>query len=74
MPAIIPIDAVAPLRLNRFAEGGTLAYLIRIGGRQILVFGSVLVFIEPYTAVFEAKEVQVERRGTGGVCELGGSD
>jgi hypothetical protein len=32
-PAIIPIDAVAPLRLNQFAEGGTLAYLIRIGGR-----------------------------------------
>jgi L-ascorbate metabolism protein UlaG (beta-lactamase superfamily) len=40
-PAIIPIDAVAPLRLNQFAEGGTLGYLIRIGGRQILVFGSM---------------------------------
>ena len=40
-PAIIPIDAVAPLRLDQFAEGGTLAYLIRIGGRQILVFGSM---------------------------------
>jgi L-ascorbate metabolism protein UlaG (beta-lactamase superfamily) len=40
-PATIPIDAVAPLRLNQFAEGGTLAYLIRIGGRQILVFGSM---------------------------------
>jgi L-ascorbate metabolism protein UlaG (beta-lactamase superfamily) len=40
-PAIIPGDAVAPLRVNQFAEGGTLAYLIRIGGRQILVFGSM---------------------------------
>jgi L-ascorbate metabolism protein UlaG (beta-lactamase superfamily) len=40
-PSIIPIDAVAPLRLNQFAEGGTLAYLIRISGRQILVFGSM---------------------------------
>jgi L-ascorbate metabolism protein UlaG (beta-lactamase superfamily) len=40
-PAIIPIDVKAPLHLNQFAEGGTLAYLIRIGGRQILVFGSM---------------------------------
>jgi L-ascorbate metabolism protein UlaG (beta-lactamase superfamily) len=40
-PAVIPIDAVAPLHLNQFAEGGTLAYLIRIGGRQILAFGSM---------------------------------
>ena len=40
-PAVIPLDAVAPLHLNQFAEGGTLAYLIRIGGRQILVFGSM---------------------------------
>jgi len=40
-PAIIPTDAVAPLRLDQYAEGGTLAYLIRIGGRQILVFGSM---------------------------------
>jgi len=40
-PAIIPVEAVAPLRLDQFAEGGTLAYLIRIGGKQILVFGSM---------------------------------
>jgi L-ascorbate metabolism protein UlaG (beta-lactamase superfamily) len=40
-PAVIPIDAVAPLHLNQVAEGGTLAYLIRIGGRQILAFGSM---------------------------------
>jgi L-ascorbate metabolism protein UlaG (beta-lactamase superfamily) len=31
----------APLRIRDFAEGGTLAYLIRIGGRQILAFGSM---------------------------------
>jgi len=40
-PAVIPLDVAAPLHLNQFAEGGTLAYLIRIGGRQILVFGSM---------------------------------
>src|SRR5262245_5526677 len=40
-PSVIPLDAGAPLRLNQFAEGGTLAYLIRLGGRQILVFGSM---------------------------------
>jgi len=33
------------MRVADFAEGGTLAYLIRIGGRQILVFGS-MNFIE----------------------------
>ncbi len=38
---VIPSDVKAPLRLNQFAEGGTLAYLIRIGGRQILAFGSM---------------------------------
>jgi L-ascorbate metabolism protein UlaG (beta-lactamase superfamily) len=40
-PAIVPADVQAPLRLRDFAEGGTLAYLIRIGGRQILAFGSM---------------------------------
>src|SRR5262245_63440660 len=40
-PSAVPLDVAAPLRLNQFAEGGTLAYLIRIGGRQILVFGSM---------------------------------
>lgn len=40
-PAVIPIDVKAPLHLNEFAEGGTLAYLIRVGGRQILAFGSM---------------------------------
>jgi len=37
----VPRDAKAPLHLRDFAEGGTLAYLIRIGGRQILAFGSM---------------------------------
>lgn len=35
-------DAKPPFRLNQLPkEGGTLAYLIRIGGRQILAFGSM---------------------------------
>jgi L-ascorbate metabolism protein UlaG (beta-lactamase superfamily) len=34
-------EVKAPLRVGDFAEGGTLAYLIRIGGRQILAFGSM---------------------------------
>jgi L-ascorbate metabolism protein UlaG (beta-lactamase superfamily) len=37
----VPSGLKAPLRLRDFAEGGTLAYLIRIGGRQILAFGSM---------------------------------
>lgn len=40
-PAVVPPDLKAPIRLNQFAEGGTLAYLIRIGGKQILAFGSM---------------------------------
>jgi L-ascorbate metabolism protein UlaG (beta-lactamase superfamily) len=44
-PAVVAADVKAPLRLNQFAEGGTLAYLIRIGGKQILAFGS-MNFIE----------------------------
>jgi len=35
-------DAKPPFRFNQLpGEGGTLAYLIRIGGRQILAFGSM---------------------------------
>jgi L-ascorbate metabolism protein UlaG (beta-lactamase superfamily) len=44
-PTVVPPDVQAPLRLNQFAEGGTLAYLIRIGGKQLLAFGS-MNFIE----------------------------
>ncbi|PYR62961.1 MAG: MBL fold metallo-hydrolase [Acidobacteria bacterium] len=40
-PTVVPANAQAPLRLRDFVEGGTLAYLIRIAGRQILAFGSM---------------------------------
>ncbi len=40
--SIFPADARPPFRLGQLlVEGGTLAYLIRIGGRQVLVFGSM---------------------------------
>jgi L-ascorbate metabolism protein UlaG (beta-lactamase superfamily) len=40
--AIFPADQKPPFRLRQlFLEGGTLAYLIRIGGQQIIVFGSM---------------------------------
>jgi L-ascorbate metabolism protein UlaG (beta-lactamase superfamily) len=39
---IFPADEKPPFRLGQlFLEGGTLAYLIRIGGQQIIVFGSM---------------------------------
>ena len=39
---IFPGDARPPFRLGQlFVEGGTLAYLIRIAGHQIIVFGSM---------------------------------
>jgi len=44
-PTVVPPEVNAPLRLNQFAEGGTLAYLIRVGGKQLLAFGS-MNFIE----------------------------
>lgn len=40
-PSVISLDVTAPLHLNQFAEGGTLAYLIRLGGKQLLIFGSM---------------------------------
>ena len=40
-PLVFPADAKPPFRLGDFVEGGTLAYLIRIGGRQVLAFGSM---------------------------------
>jgi len=42
-PAIplFPANAKPPIRFGQHVEGGTLAYLIRIGGHQILVFGSM---------------------------------
>lgn len=41
-PAVFPSNAKPPFRMGDLrVEGGTLAYLIRIGGRQILAFGSM---------------------------------
>jgi L-ascorbate metabolism protein UlaG (beta-lactamase superfamily) len=41
-PAVFPSDAKPPFRMgDLLIEGGTLAYLIRLGGRQILAFGSM---------------------------------
>jgi L-ascorbate metabolism protein UlaG (beta-lactamase superfamily) len=40
--AIFPSGAKAPFRVGELLiEGGTLAYLLRIGGKQILAFGSM---------------------------------
>jgi len=45
-PTAFPVEAKPPFRLgDLLIEGGTLAYLVRIGGRQILAFGS-MNFIE----------------------------
>jgi L-ascorbate metabolism protein UlaG (beta-lactamase superfamily) len=38
---LIPIDVKPPFRQGDLGEGGTLAYLLRIGGRQVLAFGSM---------------------------------
>lgn len=38
---IIPATVKAPLSWHDYIEGGSFAYLIRIGGRQILTFGSM---------------------------------
>jgi L-ascorbate metabolism protein UlaG (beta-lactamase superfamily) len=40
-PLSVPFDVHAPMALREFVEGATLGYLIRIGGRQILAFGSM---------------------------------
>ena len=40
--AALPDDAKPPFRLDQLpGEGGTLAYLVRIGGHQVLAFGSM---------------------------------
>jgi len=36
----IAADVVAPLRPSQFAEGGTLSYMIRLGGHTVLILGS----------------------------------
>jgi L-ascorbate metabolism protein UlaG (beta-lactamase superfamily) len=40
-PRIFPATARPPFWITDYVEGGTLAYLLRIGGRQILIFGSM---------------------------------
>ena len=40
-PQTVPADVHTPMAIREFVEGGTLAYLIRIGGRQVLAFGSM---------------------------------
>jgi L-ascorbate metabolism protein UlaG (beta-lactamase superfamily) len=41
-PAVFPSNTQPPFRFRELLiEGGTLSYLIRIGGRQILAFGSM---------------------------------
>jgi L-ascorbate metabolism protein UlaG (beta-lactamase superfamily) len=42
---VVPANIKPPIRFNQHVEGGTLAYLIRIGGHQIILFGS-MNFIE----------------------------
>ena len=37
----VPRDVKTPLRLRDYVEGGTLAYLVRIGGWQVLLFGGM---------------------------------
>jgi L-ascorbate metabolism protein UlaG (beta-lactamase superfamily) len=37
----IPRDVKTPLRLKDYVEGGMLAYLVRLGGREILLFGGM---------------------------------
>jgi len=39
--ATIPRDVKAPLRLKDYVEGGMLAYLLRLGGWEILLFGGM---------------------------------
>ena len=40
-PGVIPRDAKAPLKFRDLIEGGSLAYLVRLGGHEILTFGSM---------------------------------
>lgn len=41
LPDVFPADAKPPFHYRDFVEGGTLAYLIRFGGVQVLTFGSM---------------------------------
>jgi L-ascorbate metabolism protein UlaG (beta-lactamase superfamily) len=41
LPRLFLATALPPFYINDYVEGGTLAYLLRIGGHQILIFGSM---------------------------------
>jgi L-ascorbate metabolism protein UlaG (beta-lactamase superfamily) len=40
-PRLFPATARPPFTINYYVEGGTLAYLLRMGGHDILIFGSM---------------------------------
>jgi len=40
-PPLVRADVTAPMRFGQFQEGGTLAYLLEMGGHRIIVFGSM---------------------------------
>lgn len=40
-PPLVRGDVTAPMRFGQFQEGGTMAYLLEIGGHRIIVFGSM---------------------------------
>jgi len=40
-PGVIPRDAKTPLKFRDLIEGGSLAYMVRLGGHRILTFGSM---------------------------------
>ena len=44
-PSVIPANMTLPLRASEYLEGGTLAYLVRLGGKRILIL-STANFIE----------------------------
>lgn len=39
--SVFTVTSVPPFRIGAYGEGGTLAYLLRFGGHQILIFGSM---------------------------------
>ena len=63
---VIPKDIKAPLRVSDFVEGGSIAFLIRFEGHQILTFGSMnfiereLVGVRPDIAIVGAAPSRTE--------------
>jgi L-ascorbate metabolism protein UlaG (beta-lactamase superfamily) len=60
VPPVIPAGLKAPLRFGQHQEGGTLAYLVEIGGHRMIFFGSMnyveaeLVGLRPDVAMIGA--------------------